>query len=126
MSTVLYSIAQSVAASAEGQALTQTLVAHTPSTDTGGTPAALAGGSSDERSSEIFQTTKEALKSLLKEAIDEAWTSIPGFPEAVEKLMGEGMKEYLWAGAVMRYSHTRIARNVGGEKIEEGVQWIVD
>lgn len=40
--------------------------------------------------------------------------------------MGEGMREYIWAGAVMRHAHTRIARNVGGRRVEEGVKWIVD
>ncbi|KAK3990671.1 hypothetical protein QBC44DRAFT_60384 [Cladorrhinum sp. PSN332] len=109
LTRTLFSISQSVAKSPEGQTLTRTLLANM------------------QRTGDVaFQIAKTGLQSLLKKAAEEAWTSIPGFPEAVEETLGAEMRQYIWAGAVMRFPHARIARTVGGTRLEDGVKWIVD
>ncbi|KAK4163093.1 hypothetical protein QBC43DRAFT_320507 [Cladorrhinum sp. PSN259] len=116
----LFSISQSVATSPEGQALTCSLIANMPPSTN--TPDLTTSPLDDE----AFQTAKRGLQSLLKEAAEKAWITTPGFARAVEQVLGDGIREYIWAGAAMRFPHGRVARTVGGRRLDEGVKWIVD
>ncbi|KAK4228128.1 hypothetical protein QBC38DRAFT_168864 [Podospora fimiseda] len=101
-------ISRAVAESPEAKSLTQTLTDHQHMSD-----------------GEFFKSAREKLRTMLKTQTIKEWDSCPDFAEAVTQVMGEGMREYIWAGTAVRYGSYRVGRNVGGKKGDEGVKWVV-
>ena len=74
------------------------------------------GGDSEE-----FAAAKEKVRQKLKDVTTDAWNNVEGFAMAVERTIGEGMEEYIWASIPMRFSH-----KIEGVVTAEDQRWYVD
>ena len=73
------------------------------------------------KESGVYQSARESLRQKMKDKMAHAWKNEPGFAQAVDLTIEEGMDEYIWASTPKSFSHERMARRTPVDQ-----RWFID